>query len=81
MATVGVSEAKARFGRLLKRVAAGETVTVTRHGVPIARLVPLPDRLADSAAAIDEWRRYRDERQLSLGGGITIRELIEDRRR
>jgi antitoxin (DNA-binding transcriptional repressor) of toxin-antitoxin stability system len=55
-------------------------VTVTRHGVPIARIVPIQDDFADSAAAIDEWRRYRREHHVTLGGGVTIRELIEDGR-
>jgi hypothetical protein len=29
---------------------------------------------------IDEWKRYRDDRHVTLGGGVTIRELIEEGR-
>jgi prevent-host-death family protein len=39
--TVGVHEAKTTLSELLRRVAAGEEVTITRDGDPIARLVPI----------------------------------------
>lgn len=34
-----VTEAKAQFSKLLRRVAAGEEITITKWGVPVARLV------------------------------------------
>jgi prevent-host-death family protein len=40
---------------LLADVANGETVVVTKHGVPVAQIVPVHKRFAE-AAAIDEWR-------------------------
>lgn len=40
MSIVGVHEAKTTFSKLLRRVAAGEEITITRGGVPVARLVP-----------------------------------------
>lgn len=40
MRTVQASEAKAQFLRLLDDVEQGETVTITRHGRAVARLVP-----------------------------------------
>ena len=39
--TVGVRELRQQASALLRRVVAGETVEVTDHGHPIARLVPL----------------------------------------
>jgi prevent-host-death family protein len=52
---VGAFEAKNTLGSLLDRVAQGEEVVITRHGKPVARLVPNhggPDRkLARTAAA------------------------------
>lgn len=39
-ATVGVHEAKAHLSDLLRRVEAGETVTITRRGEPVAELRP-----------------------------------------
>ena len=36
---IGVHEAKTQFSRLLRRVASGEEIVITRGGKPIARLV------------------------------------------
>ena len=80
MRTVGAYEAKTHFSALLAAAANGETVEITRHGVPVARLVPVRDDFADAAAAIDEWERYRREHNVVLGGGLTIKELIEEGR-
>lgn len=42
MTEVGVHEAKSTLSDLIRRVAAGEEVTITRSGEPVARLVPIP---------------------------------------
>ncbi|MBV8297765.1 MAG: type II toxin-antitoxin system prevent-host-death family antitoxin [Acidimicrobiia bacterium] len=39
--TVGIRELRQQASALLKRVVAGETIEVTDHGHPIARIVPL----------------------------------------
>jgi prevent-host-death family protein len=46
MTEVGVHEAKSTLSELLRRVATGEEVIITRDGAPVARLVPieLPER-------------------------------------
>jgi len=52
--TISAFDAKNRLGRLLDRVVAGEALVITRHGEPVARLVPLEkpnDDLADKALA------------------------------
>jgi prevent-host-death family protein len=41
MQTASISEAKAKLSALLDRVKAGETITITDRGVPVARLTPL----------------------------------------
>ena len=51
MADVTAFEAKTRFGELLERVAKGEQVVITRHGKPVARLIP------EGATRLDEVRR------------------------
>ena len=38
--TIGAYDAKARLSELLDRVEKGEQIVITRHGKPIARLVP-----------------------------------------
>lgn len=40
MKEVAVYEAKSRLSELLAEVERGEQVTITRRGVPVARLVP-----------------------------------------
>jgi prevent-host-death family protein len=44
METMGSGEAKTHLPRLLDRVAQGEAITITRQGVPIARLVPVEEQ-------------------------------------
>jgi prevent-host-death family protein len=39
---VPVREARVRFSRLLKLVEDGESVTIVRRGVPVARLTAVP---------------------------------------
>lgn len=42
MKAVNTHEAKTHFSRLLRRVAAGEEITIANRGVPVARLIPMP---------------------------------------
>lgn len=44
MAEVSVHEAKTHLSRLLRRVAMGEEIVISRGGEPIARLVPATPR-------------------------------------
>ena len=44
---VGIRELRQQASRLLKRVVAGESIEVTDHGRPIARIVPLRPRALD----------------------------------
>jgi len=39
---VNIHEAKTQLSRLLRRVAEGEEITISRAGVPVARLVAVP---------------------------------------
>lgn len=80
MVTVGVREAKTRFSELLVKAEEGETVVVTRHGVPVARIVPIGKKTEDGNAAMEKLHRFRRERRPTLNG-ISIRKLIEDGRR
>lgn len=44
MTVVGLFEGKTHFSDLLERVAQGEHVMITKHGTPVARLVPVHGR-------------------------------------
>jgi prevent-host-death family protein len=60
MKQVQASVAKARLLELLNEVERGETVVITRHGKPIARLVPDEEaRRAESRRAIEEIKEMR----------------------
>jgi len=48
--TVGAFDAKTHLSALLDRLEKGEEITITRRGVPVARLVPV--RAAPDQAAI-----------------------------
>lgn len=72
MIEVGSYDAKARLPELLRRVEAGETVTVTRRGKPIARIVPIEgDRRAEIRAAIEQIRALRSRRQ-----NVSVEEIL-----
>ena len=43
MLTVNLEEINAPLSGLLERVTQGEQVTITKHGVPIARVVPISE--------------------------------------
>jgi prevent-host-death family protein len=60
MATVGAYEAKTHLAELLDRVERGDTVVITRHGRPVARLVPIEDtRQQDIHEAIAGLKAFR----------------------
>lgn len=44
MREVQSSEVKARLPQFLDEVEQGETIVITRHGQPVAHLVPAPER-------------------------------------
>jgi prevent-host-death family protein len=71
---IGVYEAKTQLPRLLAAVERGESVTITRHGRPVARLVPVGRQRRTAGEAIDAIREFRTGNRLD---GLPIRELIE----
>ena len=79
METVGAYEAKTHLPRLLDRVAKGERITITRHGVPVAVLEPAAkDKHADVADVIKKMRQFRKKHRLD---GLSIKGMIEEGRR
>lgn len=82
---VGVRELRDGLSRHLAEVRAGHTVTITDHGRPVARIVPV-----DAPNALE---RLIDEGRVELAGtkkrsapkplktGSTVSDLIGDQRR
>lgn len=63
MLIVGSYEAKTRLPELLRSVERGESVTITRRGVPIARIVGVdPGAGQDPGTVIARMRRARSAR-------------------
>jgi prevent-host-death family protein len=72
--TVGAFEAKTHFSALLEEIERGREITITKHGRPVAKLVPVADRQRMTAAEAIEglltlqsrlklkgaWREFRD---------------------
>ena len=86
MPEVGAYKAKTHLPELLKRVEAGEQFVITRHGRPIAELVPVRKREEQAVIqALNTTRAFREEmrrRGVSLkeltGEGKTLRELAHE---
>jgi prevent-host-death family protein len=79
MTSIGSFEAKTHLPELLKRVAKGERILITRRGQPVAMLVPpLREPGRDVQAVIDAMKALRRGNTLA---GLSIRELIEEGRR
>lgn len=78
METVGAYEAKTQLSRLLERVEAGGTVVITKHGRPIARLVPASRRTTDVAGVAAALRAAR---RGVTRGDVPVREMLDEGRR
>ena len=61
MIKVGAFEAKTHLSSLLEKVSHGEEILITKHGKPIARLVPADDvdrdKVAEAVEGIRELRK------------------------
>ena len=80
---VGSFEAKTKLAELLDKVEAGESVTITRRGKAVARLVAIrtDEEQARLKALIEEIKRTRVGRDRGAKPGTTIAELIKAGRR
>jgi prevent-host-death family protein len=83
---VGIRELRAGLSRYVQRVKAGEEITVTEHGRPVARLVPLEgerkiDRLIREGVVIPARRRtgWRPEKLIPVKGSVS--DIVIEQRR
>ncbi|MBP7127508.1 type II toxin-antitoxin system prevent-host-death family antitoxin [Myxococcota bacterium] len=81
--TIGAYEAKTHLSDILDRVARGERIVITRHGVPVAVLQPpepVPRRdVRQAIAELRAFRRSLHERGVTITRN-EIREWIEEGR-
>ncbi len=79
MSSVGAYEAKTHLPQLLNRVAKGERITITKHGIPVAILHP-PESMKKSLPreTIANLREFRKSHSLK---GLSLKQMIEEGRR
>jgi len=70
MAEVTIRELRNRGGEVVDRVAAGERLTVTRDGRPVAELRPYRSTPLSAAVLLRRWRRLQ-----GLDAGLLRTEL------
>jgi prevent-host-death family protein len=80
MTSVGTFEAKTHLSELLDRVARGEKITITRHGVPAALLVPVTDA-APKLTHSEVVEGMRALRKRVKPGKTSVRDLVKEGRR
>jgi prevent-host-death family protein len=75
MRQIQASEAKTKFLQLLDDVERGDTLIITRHGKPIARLSPEVERRQEEIReAMDAIRKLRPR-----FGQMSVKEIISAR--
>ena len=86
MAKIGAYEAKTHLPQLLERVQRGERFVITKHGRPVAELVPVAERDSDKVrelvVSMRSLRASLEKRGVRLSDirkkGETLRELAHD---
>jgi antitoxin (DNA-binding transcriptional repressor) of toxin-antitoxin stability system len=82
MTTMSFYEAQTHLSELLDHVAKGKKVLITRRGKPAALISPPPNQdQRDVRHVVQEMLAFRDREGPTLGGQVTIRELIDEGRR
>lgn len=79
MKKIGAFEAKNRLSELLDAAENGEEVVITKHGRPVAKLVPVEPFDREKARAAAEWLiEFRKKHPLR---GLKIKDLINEGRK
>lgn len=80
MQTVGAFQAKTHFSELLEQVEKGEQIIITKHGRPVARLVP-NTMSVDRHAIKQVIQRMKEFSQSHTLGGLDWKTLRDEGRR
>jgi prevent-host-death family protein len=80
MKSVGAFDAKTHLSELLDEVAKGETITITRHGIPAAMLVPVEGtpRKRPHREIVEAMRELRKRVKPDK---MSVREMVKEGRR
>jgi len=75
---VSAFDAKTHLSKLLHDVEHGQSVTITRRGKPVARLVPIGEEgKLDTKALLEKAKAIRD----SVKGPVNVVKLVHESRR
>ena len=80
MKTVGTFKAKTHRSELLDRLSRGETITITRHGIPAAMLVPI-GRTGKKLTHKEIVEGMRALRKRIKPDRVSVRETVKEGRR
>ena len=80
MKTVGTFKAKTHLSELLDRLSRGETITITRHGIPAAMLVPI-GRTGKKLTHKEIVEGMRALRKRIKPDRVSVRETVKEGRR
>ena len=86
MPETGIRDLRDHLSRYLERVQAGEELTVTDRGRPVARLVPVDsaktfDRLVDQGLVVPAATRGRGRPATRVAASEPVSELVAEQRR
>lgn len=77
--TIGAFEAKTHLSKLLEKIEQGEQFVITKHGRPVAKLVPISnfDPLT-ARLAIEKIKQFSKHHSLK---GLTLKQIINEGRK
>ena len=82
MPDIGAYEAKTHLPKLLERIQKGERFTITKHGRPVAELVPVarmdPDAVRQTISGIRSFRESLRKRGVNTQRLIRKNETLRD---
>lgn len=79
MIEVGAYEAKTHLSSLLAKVSLGEQVIITKHHVPVAKIIPVHDDSRTSLGeTIERMKKFKRGKRLA---GLKLKDLILEGRR
>jgi prevent-host-death family protein len=81
MRQVGVYEAKTQLPKLLECVEHGEEIEITRHGKPVAHLVPIARARVSRMTPREAIEEMKKMPKATLPEGMTVKDLIIEGRR
>ena len=85
MESVGIRELRAGLSRYLAQVRAGRSITVTDHGRPVARIVPVdqpsPSERLTAEGLVQPARQRRRSAPRPVEASGTVSDLVAEQRR